>query len=57
MRLVSKMKVFEVHEKISIEELQKSVDFEVGDSIVRVTGLQKWNKYKYRWEYDIFEHR
>ena len=52
-RLVSKLKVFEVDGKINIVELQKSVDNEVGDNIVRVTGLQKFNKFI--WEYDILD--
>ena len=43
-RLVSKLKVFEVDEKINIVENQKSVDNEVGANIERVTGLQKFNK-------------
>jgi hypothetical protein len=51
-RLISALKVFEVHDKISREELQKSVDVEIGEKIVIVIGLQKWNKYK--WEYVKF---
>jgi hypothetical protein len=50
-RLVSKLKDFEVDEKINKVELQKNVDDEVGDNIV--TGLQKFNECK--WEYDILD--
>jgi len=58
-RFVSKLKDFEIDEKINknyidekiIVELQKNVDDEVGDSIV--TGLQKFNECK--WEYDILD--